>query len=146
MKQTDDEVIRDAFQTSVDFLVHKRPSAVFCAGKIGGYLPRGEAWKVESIGIGDTFRNPFATLWVENQEMVELQRVNGFHPSTPINYFPELTCLRQLFLLEVAHTCAVHRGDWKEEIWMSEFRDMCKKAFSGRISKFKQLLYTLPHS
>jgi hypothetical protein len=136
--ETDNRVIRDAFQTTIDFLVHKRPSAVFCAGYIRGCLPKGEAREVESSGIGNTFHNPFATLRAESQGIVKLQRVNGFHPSSAMNYNPEHSCLRQLFLLEVAHTCAVHRGDWKEETWMSGFRALYKEELSGRIGKFKQ--------
>jgi hypothetical protein len=135
--ETDKKAIRDALQTTVDFLVHKRPSAVFCAGCIRGYVAKGEARKVESIGIGNTFHNPFATLQAKNQVMAEVQRVNGFHPSSAMNYNPEHSCLRQLFLLEVAHTCAVHRGDWKEQTWMRGFRALCKGALSGRISKLK---------
>lgn len=136
------ERVRDAFQISVEFLVHKRPSVVFCAGRMRNDIDidilKGESRKVESIGIGNTFPYPSATLGAENHQAAEIQRVNGFHPSFAMNRCPEYSCLRQLLLLEAAHTCAVHRGDWAEEPWMEDLRDLCKKASRERVREFKK--------
>ena len=140
MDEIDDKSIQNIFETVVDIVLCKRPKVVFCVGKIPMDIPKGEARKLESIGVAKTFRNPSATVWDDSGEMmVRLQRVNGFHPSFAMNYFPEHSCLRQLFLLETAQTCARQRGDWEEEHWMIEFRTSCKETLSERISKSNKL-------
>lgn len=53
-------------------------------------------------------------------------RVNAFHPSFAMNYNPDLSCLRQLLILEVAQACGLYRGDWLNKRWMDELRERCK--------------------
>ncbi|KAI5468174.1 hypothetical protein BGZ63DRAFT_460035 [Mariannaea sp. PMI_226] len=119
MKCMDDEEMQDAFCAIVRVLFEKKPDV-------------GEAWKVESVGVSRIFYQPPITLDGENNKTKRLRRVNGFHPSTAMNHYPEHSCLRQLLMLEIAQTCGLYRGDWKEERWMREFRIQCEETFLHR--------------
>lgn len=144
MKKIDDEEMRDAFWRTLELFLTKKPAVVFCAGQLrldSRDHCKGDMRKLESIGIAGTFDNSFVKVCGRNREPVEFRRVNGFHPSTAMNYFPEYSCLRQLLLLEVAQTCALLSGNWEEEAWMSEFRTSCKDSFSQRICKRVLLTY-----
>jgi hypothetical protein len=135
------------FRTSVQTFCGKQPDVVLCAGRI--WLPRhhdhckGEAWKLESGGVGRTFdKYPVVILRGENREIVRIRRVNGFHLSYAMNYHLEYSYLRQLLLLVVAQTCSVYKGDWEEETWMGSLRTYCSK-FSRELTS--KLILDVPH-
>jgi hypothetical protein len=77
---------------------------------------------IEGLGVGRTFNSPYCEL----RPGCNTQRVNAFHPGFTVNYQPHLSCLRQLLILEVAHACGLHRGLWRNEIWMDELREYCQ--------------------
>lgn len=101
----------------------KNPAVILCTGRINA--PKRHDFRkrnmrlFEKITIGSSFRISHIG------EQRQICRVNGFHPSYAMNHHPIHSTLRQLLLLEVAHTCGVARGDWREEPWMDEIRNAC---------------------
>lgn len=128
----DDKSIKSALCVSVEIFCSKKPDILLCAGRIP--IPadyEGEARKLMRNSIGKTFGKDSATnIRHKNGEIVSIRRVNGFHPSYAMNHKPEYSCFRQLLMLVAAETCAVYRGDWKEEGWMGSLRDQCSKLSS----------------
>lgn len=136
----DDAVLRSSFRTSAAAICSKEPKVVLCAGQV--WLPRvgkyddrkGEAFKIESIGVGQTFHEvdkstkkpEVVRMRAETGKLVKIRRVNGFHPSRAVNYLLHRSCLRQLQILVAAETCGVYRDDWREEPWMIELRMACQ--------------------
>jgi hypothetical protein len=127
MQEMDIKALKKAFQTSVQAVCGKRPKVVLCAGKVRTEFDKGEAKKLESIGVGKVHRYPITMVRGDDWD-TEILSVNGFHPSHAVNYRPELSCLRQLLLLVAAETCGTYRGDWSDETWMNSLRDTCSKA------------------
>lgn len=129
--------LRETFRASVQLICEKEPDVLLCAGKI--WLPwvdkfdkrKGDAWKLESVGLGKKFGStpklPIRTkLRHANRRLVDIHRVNGFHPSHAINYHAHASLLRQLQILIGAETCGMLRGDWEEKPWMAELRSRCE--------------------
>ncbi|RYC59315.1 hypothetical protein CHU98_g6882 [Xylaria longipes] len=133
----------------------KRPDVVLCAGKI--WLPyeernlrrgvanqeksaiKGELWKLESIGVGRPDLVDTVRFRGNGRELVQMSKVNGFHPSYAVNYYPEHINLKQLLLLNVVKTCGIYRGDWeKEEMWMNSLRTECRE-LTSRLRDEKQV-------
>jgi hypothetical protein len=131
VESMDDGQLKDAFLSTVHIFGRKQPQILLCCGKI--FLKqrakddrKGEARKFESQGLGTSFGK-----WTnirfrdETDNWVSTQRVNGFHPSYAMNYYPHISCFRQLQILTIAEACGMYRGEWKEETWMKSLRDSC---------------------
>jgi hypothetical protein len=123
-----------AFKAAQWALGSKQPDVVLCAGK--KYLPgepgklKNDLSKLESQGVGAVFPNPYIMVKDKDGRRIKIRRVNGFHPSYAMNYLPEHSCLRQLFFLVVAQTCAVYgKASWKEEDWMTALRRDCSTLY-----------------
>ncbi|QKX64630.1 uncharacterized protein TRUGW13939_11805 [Talaromyces rugulosus] len=141
MEEMDAKMLRNGFQTSTEVFSDKKPDVLLCAGKIwlkklemfqddfdAQKQCKGDAWQLESIGIGKIFdKYAHAKIHDENKSNVRIRRVNGFHPSHAIRYNPHQSCLIQLLLLIVSETCGILRGDWKEEEWMRYLRVKCSE-------------------
>ncbi|KAJ0166319.1 hypothetical protein CTA2_7776 [Colletotrichum tanaceti] len=139
LADVDDARLKNAFRTSVETILDKRPDVLLCAGKSD--MPRsrardvkGSAYMLEHIAIGDKFgrdsRHPeIARIRPEGHqhELVKVRKVNGFHPSHAVNHRPHFSPLRQLQILIGAEVCGVYRGDWEEEPWMDEIRERCSR-------------------
>ncbi|EMD86666.1 hypothetical protein COCHEDRAFT_1198041 [Bipolaris maydis C5] len=82
----------------------------------------GNVAAVEGLGVGQVFGRPTHVMASGHR----IVRVNAFHPSFAMNYNPDLSCLRQLLILEVAQACGLYRGDWLNKRWMDELRERCK--------------------
>ena len=124
----DEEKLRTALQISQQTFCAKKPDVVLCAGKLPWTLRncKEQMWRLESIGVGRVDKFPVAKLLNRDGKIVEIKRVNCFHPSHAINYKSEYSSLRQLLLLEAAKACGVYRGDWEEEDWMENMRSYCR--------------------
>jgi hypothetical protein len=141
MNNSSERTLATVFQNSVLAFCEKEPDVVLCAGKI--WLPKvegldkweakkaesaikGEAWKLENLGIGRTFdKYPVVRLKNNTRDWTKIRRVNGFHPSYALNYSSDYSKLRQLLILNVAEVCGVYCSDWKEEAWMAGLRTSC---------------------
>jgi hypothetical protein len=128
-------------------MLDKEPSVLLCTGRIRlpnageRYKLKGDARKLESIGVGLKFGNTLQTPVITKirhegeRRVVTIRRVNGFHPSHAMNHNPHVSCLRQLQILIGSETCGVLRGDWEEKEWMRELRYRCQditRALSGK--------------
>ena len=131
VESMDDGQLKDAFLSTVHIFGRKQPQILLCCGKIWlGQRAKddrkGEAWKFESQGLGSSFGK-----WTdirfrdETDNWVSTKRVNGFHPSYAMNYYPHISCFRQLQILTIAEACGMYRGGWREETWMKSLRDSC---------------------
>ncbi|KAI0487615.1 hypothetical protein F4859DRAFT_465688 [Xylaria cf. heliscus] len=141
-------VLQDAFEASRLAICAKMPDVVLCAGRV--WLPcgsgspgrgsgtqetldlKGELHKLEAAGVGRPDIYDAVSLQGSEGELVAMSRVNGFHPAYAITWHPEHTNLRQLLLLNVAKTCGLYRGDWREDRWMDNLREECFK-LTGRL-------------
>ncbi|KAI0437510.1 hypothetical protein F4803DRAFT_148440 [Xylaria telfairii] len=146
-------VLQDAFEASRLAICAKMPDVVLCAGRV--WLPpnggnpgrgppgqdkfdlKGELCKLEATGVGRPDIYDAVGVQGSGAELVPMSKINGFHPAYAITYHPEHTNLRQLLLLNVAKTCGVYRGDWKEDKWMDTLREECFK-LTGRLKDNKQ--------
>ncbi len=131
--EIDDVKLRESFRVSVQAICGKEPDVLLCAGKIrlpkaGKFDDRkGDAWKFESIGLGEKFgstsnRPVKAKIHDGERGFVTIPRVNGFHPSHAINYHSHVSLLRQLQILIGAEACGMLRDDWEDKKWMDELR------------------------
>lgn len=132
MRSMGDGQLRDAFLSTTHTFGRKRPDVLLCCGRIwlkrGQNGCKGKASIFENIGIGKTFgRHTTVGFRDETNSWVSLQRVNGFHLSYVINYWPHISCFRQLQLLAVAEACGRYRDDWAEETWMTSLRNACEQ-------------------
>ncbi|KAL2171515.1 hypothetical protein VTG60DRAFT_2683 [Thermothelomyces hinnuleus] len=136
MEKMNDPQLRDAFQTTMQILMRKKPDIVVCCGKIRFRSPtgeevkredlKGEAVKFETQGVGEVFEEPTTEFEDESHNWVSTERVNGFHPGYCMNRRPHLSCLRQLLILTVADACGRYWGNWTgEEDWMKRLRASC---------------------
>ncbi|OBR16274.1 hypothetical protein CH63R_01454 [Colletotrichum higginsianum IMI 349063] len=141
LADVDDTRLKNAFHTSVETILDKRPDVLLCAGRLD--MPHGRARKVkgsaymlEHIAIGNKFgddsKHPeIARIRPEGQkqkhELVKFRKVNGFHPSHAVNYHSHFSPLRQLQILIGAEVCGVYRNDWAEEPWMNDIREHCSR-------------------
>ncbi|KAH7123592.1 hypothetical protein B0J11DRAFT_487829 [Dendryphion nanum] len=137
IEEIDDTTLRESFRVSVQAICDKEPEILLCAGRV--WLPRagrfddrkGDAWRMESIGIGKRFGSTpklptMARVRREKGGFAAINRVNGFHPSHAMNHNSHASLLRQLLILIAAETCGTLRGDWEEKEWMNELRESCQ--------------------
>lgn len=126
--QTDHNCKSRIQEQTFAMIQEKRPNVVVCMWRRQrgtDSMPvddPGSMRMIEGIGIGRTFTNPECQL----EPRHHTQRVNAFHPSFAVTYHPHVSCFRQLLILEVAHACGLHRGLWRNEIWMDELRERCQ--------------------
>ncbi|KAI5457527.1 hypothetical protein BGZ63DRAFT_417208 [Mariannaea sp. PMI_226] len=132
-----DDYLKESFHVSTQAICDKEPEVLLCAGKI--WLPKagrfdnrkGEAWKLENVGVGVKLgSNPKLPIKTrirhENNGLVTISKVNGFHPSYAMNYHSHVSLLRQLQILIGVETCRTLRGDWEDEQWMEDLRRRCQ--------------------
>ncbi|GAB0134141.1 hypothetical protein EsDP_00002524 [Epichloe bromicola] len=128
--------LRSSVQPSVQAICDKQPGVLVCAGQIWtdqtGY-EKGDEGELESIGVGETFGRQgnrelpvVAHIRHGNKGLIAIRRVNGFHPSHAMNYYPHVSALRQLLILVGAEACGRVRDDWENEDWMDELRKNAK--------------------
>lgn len=99
----------------------KKPNVILCMwqDKEGVTLRMS---KIQSQGVGGQFdKSPILFGY-----SVSMERVNAFHPSYAVNYNPNISCFRQLLLLEVTKACHIYEGNWNERSWMSQLRHTCR--------------------
>ncbi|KAJ2983494.1 hypothetical protein NQ176_g653 [Zarea fungicola] len=134
VEEDDYQLLRQQFQVSVDAVCCKRPDVLLCAGRAGAPQKRsyfqwnrckGEAAKLEAIGVGRTFNGPTTQLRNAAGSSVDIERVNGLHPSFVLNHCPYYSSFRQLLILAVCQACRVYSDDWTEFPWMDDLRRHC---------------------
>ena len=114
--------MRNAYEIFLQMICQKEPDVILCAWQ----PPKGfgEA-QYCSKGIGVT--NETETVMVSGRP---IKLVNAFHPSYAINFYPNESCFRQLFLLETAKAFGELDGRWVEEPWMLTLRACCQQRAS----------------
>jgi hypothetical protein len=146
--EVDDADLTEFFNQSVQAICDKEPDVLLCAGKIwlsnGDKFNKikGDAMKLESIGLGQKFgqarKLPVqARVRRGDGNLVSIKRVNGFHPSCAMNYYPHVSLMRQLLILVCAEACGMFRGDWEDKQWMVELRSRCQELFKSLRGKVK---------
>jgi hypothetical protein len=96
----------------------RSPAVVMCASR--SFDKAGPLECFASLGVGKTMPERHSA------EHGQPHRVNAFHPSYALNFYPLEPDFRQLLLLEAIHVCRQYSGDWVEEDWMHEFRRRCR--------------------
>lgn len=100
----------------------KQPDVILCAWQ----PPKGfEEVQYYSKGIGATSETE--TVMVSGKP---IKVINTFHPSYAINFHPNESCFRQLFLLETAKAFGELDDRWVEESWMQSLRTGCRQRAS----------------
>lgn len=114
--------MRNAYGIFQQMIRQKKPDVILCAWQ----RPKGfgEA-QYCSKGIGAT--NETETIMVCGRP---IKLVNAFHPSYAINFHPNESCFRHLFLLETAKAFAELDSRWEEEPWMHSLRACCQQRAS----------------
>ena len=144
-----DANLRAAFKPAVEAIAEMEPDVLLCAGRIWFSdwtrldNRKGEAWKLESIGLGEVFGNTPkrpVNVRIRNGQhgLVSVSKVNGSHPSYAINRNPHVSILRQLQILTIAEACGTYRGDWEEEKWMADLRSHCKEKNTDELMSSKE--------
>jgi hypothetical protein len=146
----DNAELMESFRVSVQAICDKDPKVLLCAGKI--WLPeqdkynnpKGDARKLESVGVGRTFGStselPDVTKIRDvDGNFVSIRRVNSFHPSYAMNYHAHVSLLRQLQIMIGAEACGILRGDWDNKDWMDELRRRCQELSTLLLGKNKSL-------
>lgn len=133
LKLANKETKSSIFNTCISAICDKEPDVVLCAGQVweGDRSVKGEAWKLEHRGVGNTFAQ-YTTVRIRSPagRLVKIERVSSAHPSLCMNHRPDFNQYRQLLILSVAETCGRLTGTWREEQWMEGIRKGC-----GSISK-----------
>lgn len=107
----------DAYSTFITMLEAKQPEVVFAC------------WRVKDLdlffsgkGLGVT--NQVESLSLSNGHVVRV--VNGFHPSYTANFYPNESCFRRLFTMELCKAFCEMNTAWHEEKWMGFLRSKCR--------------------
>jgi hypothetical protein len=100
----------------------KQPRAVLCMWQ-DNTTASGDLDAFRSKGVGKTFDSSTCNDEIGNP----CSKVNLFHPSFMLRYGPDMSCFRQLFVLEVTQAFAICAGDWRDKPWMEELRSSCQK-------------------
>lgn len=114
--------MRIAYETFLRMIRYKKPDVILCAWKVPqrfGFV------QYSSKGVGK----------VDDTEVISvdghpIKLVNAFHPSYAINYHPNESCFRRLFVLEMAKAFAELDAGWQEELWMRDLRAYCRQRAS----------------
>lgn len=102
----------------------RSPSVVMCASR--SFKKSGPLEPFASIGVGK--RMPERG----NAENGQPHKVNAFHASYALNFYPCEPDIRQLLLLEAVHVCRRYSSCWAEEDWMQELRERCRDSCARR--------------
>jgi len=117
--------VREGLQHHVLKTVKERkPAVVMCASR--SYETAGPLKCFAGLGVGKTIFER------HNAEGDQPFKVNAFHPSYALNFYPWDPDCRQLLLLEAIHVCRRWSGDWVEEDWMLELRERCRVSSETR--------------
>jgi len=100
------------------------PAVVMCASR--SFETSGPLKCFASLGVGKTMSARY------NAEHGQPYKVDAFHPSYALNFYPWDPDCRQLLLLEAIHVCRRYSGDWIEEDWMLELRERCRVSSKTR--------------
>lgn len=111
--------MRHAYEVFLRMIRQKKPDVILGAWQ----APKGFG-EVQccSKGVGAT--DETETIVVGGSP---IKLVNAFHPSYAINYHPNESCFRQLFILETAKAFGELNGRWLEEGWMRSLRASCRQ-------------------
>lgn len=101
----------------------KRPRAILCMWQ-DEPSACGELAPFRSQGVGKVFSSSTCASQIGSCS----SRINAFHPSFMLRYGPDMSCLRQLLILEMTQAFAVCAGNWQNEPWMSHLRSTCQEA------------------
>ncbi|KAJ9612588.1 hypothetical protein H2200_004185 [Cladophialophora chaetospira] len=110
--------MRVANKTFIDMVTAKRPDVIISC--FGRNTSKNELVKYFGSGGID---GPSGHVTMGG---VPMRRVNAFHPSYAVNYYPTYSCFRRLLLLEFCHAFGVWCGDWQEQAWMDVLREICR--------------------
>lgn len=122
--------MRAAYEVFLEMVRRKKPDVILGAWQ--GPEALGDVqYSSKGVGAVDDTR----TVVVDGHP---IKIVNAFHPSYAINYNPNESCFRQLFLLEMTKAFAELDGNWKEEPWMQSLRANC----GGRASTLARGRYS----
>lgn len=132
------DIIDDAQNVFEAMVKAKDPDVILCCFKAETRNPLVE--KLQSRGLGKSFSPD------DDQTLTRFgfssTRVNAFHPSYAINYYPIHCCFKQLLVLEFTKAFALWRQSWTEESWMEGLRDECRRKATQAISG-KMLYYDI---
>ncbi len=114
--------MRKAYSVFLQMIGQKKPDVILCAWR----PPKGiKEARFCSKGVGAT--NETETVVISGKPV---KLVNAFHPSYAINFHPNESCFRQLFLLETAKAFGELDGRWVEAAWMHALRACCRQRAS----------------
>jgi hypothetical protein len=108
----------DAYQTFFAMLESKRPDVVFACWRV--YR---QDLDFSGKGLGQT--KAVGNIRLSNGHIVRV--VNGFHPSYAVNFWPNESCFRRLFIMELCKAFCELDSSWEEEKWMEILRWNCQK-------------------
>jgi len=101
----------------------KQPRVILCMWQDKPWVC-GELAAFRSQGVGRVFSSSTCTSQIGSSS----SRINAFHPSFMLRYGPDMSCLRQLLILEMTRAFAMCTGNWQNEPWMSRLRFTCQEA------------------
>lgn len=101
----------------------RSPAVVMCASR--SFDKAGPLECFASLGVGKTMLERSA-------EHGQPLKVNAFHPSYALNFYPLEPDFRQLLLLEAIHVCRRYIGAWVEDDWMRDLRERCRVSCATR--------------
>ncbi|OAP60878.1 hypothetical protein AYL99_05880 [Fonsecaea erecta] len=108
----------DAYNTFVTMLVAKKPEVVFACWRV-----KDQNLSFSGKGLGRV--NQVERLTLSNGHVVHV--VNGFHPSYMANFYPNESCFRRLFSMELCKAFCELNATWQEDEWMDVLRWRCRE-------------------
>ena len=111
-----------AYDTFLSMLEAKRPKILFACWRI--YGRKDSRFSGQGPGKTDVVKQ----VQLSNGHIVRV--VNGLHPSYIANFFPNESCFRKLFALELCKAFCELNTAWQEESWMADLRKTCRERAS----------------
>jgi hypothetical protein len=131
-------ILKEARATFSRMVEVKKPDVVLCCYRVGrsetdNPIVRG----LSSRGVGKVHDELEFTIYGGSTT----KRINAFHPSYAVNYYPTYGCFRRLLLVEFVQAfshCSGAAGI--EENWIRELRVECARVVKDLLREGKQLL------
>ncbi|KAH7303673.1 hypothetical protein B0I35DRAFT_415015 [Stachybotrys elegans] len=108
-----------ANDTFICMVEAKKPEVLFACWRIYGQ----DDLYFSGKGPGNT--SQVESLRSPNGHVVRV--VNGFHPSYAVNYYPNESCFRRLFAMELCKAFCELNAAWQEVDWMDDLRRACRE-------------------
>ncbi|EYE98323.1 uncharacterized protein EURHEDRAFT_512595 [Aspergillus ruber CBS 135680] len=118
-----DNIIGQAQSVFADMIRAKQPNVVISCFRIMPSNSIVRNLRCRRLGYSFDF-DPQGSKQLAESDL-SLIRVNAFHPSYAINYHPEFSCFKRLFVLEFTKAFALWRNDWADVEWMRLLRYEC---------------------